>query len=123
MPIKLGHIEIFVRDVERSREFYEDGFGCSLVTIQGGGQFAWLQSGTVEILLRQSSFIAAKPDIAYGQAGPPIVFYTEDLSGDLTRLAGLGIRPNGCDGDLCCPTFTDPDGHSVQLVDPSFDSV
>jgi catechol 2,3-dioxygenase-like lactoylglutathione lyase family enzyme len=115
--MRLGHIELFVTDLEASRDFYRDAMGCS-VTVEQAGRFIWLKSGDSEILLRASndpSFLSDR----YGGSGPAMVFYTDNLPATLARLDSAGIVPKGCDGAECCPIFLDPDGHWIQIVDPA----
>ena len=45
-----------------------------------------------------------------------MVLYTDDLTATSARLAEHGIQIRGDDGPGCL-TFTDPDGHWLQLVE------
>jgi catechol 2,3-dioxygenase-like lactoylglutathione lyase family enzyme len=115
--MRLGHIELFVTDLEASRDFYRDAMGCT-VTVESAGRFVWLKSGESELLLRKSDQPSPSSE-RYGGAGPATVFYTEDLPGTLVRLESMGVIPRGYDGGDSCPIFQDPDGHWIQVVDPA----
>ena len=53
MTLKLGHLELFVRDPARSRDFYRDVLGFELLAEQGS-DYIWIKSGDREILLRRA---------------------------------------------------------------------
>jgi catechol 2,3-dioxygenase-like lactoylglutathione lyase family enzyme len=112
--VRFGHIELFVSDPERSRLFYERALRFEVVTEQAGG-FVWLRLGEAEILLRpgEGQTLAS----SYAEAPSAIVLYTDELAETCERLEAAGVRFRGEDGG--CPTFTDPDGHWFQIVDPS----
>jgi catechol 2,3-dioxygenase-like lactoylglutathione lyase family enzyme len=112
----LGHIELFVTDPVQARQFYEEVLGFVVTAVQGNGQFIWLKLDDTEILLRpgqESPFISA-----YDQATAGLVLYTTDLEQTSRKLSQRGLRFKGSDGDDDCFTFTDPDGHWFQLVNP-----
>jgi hypothetical protein len=48
-----------------------------------------------------------------------IVLYCDDLDAKLAELKSRGLEIRGTDGSPRCPTFTDPDGHWFQLVNPA----
>jgi catechol 2,3-dioxygenase-like lactoylglutathione lyase family enzyme len=113
--LKLGHIELFVRDPARSRDFYRDVLGFEVVAEQGD-QHIWLKSGEIEILLRPG--IESPTAKTYQDARVGFVMYTDDLLATLSRLKESGLTPRGQDGSSKCPTFADPDGHWFQVVNP-----
>jgi catechol 2,3-dioxygenase-like lactoylglutathione lyase family enzyme len=115
MPnLRLGHIELFVKDPSRSKQFYRDVFQFEIISEQG--KYIWLKSGEIEILLRPSK---ESPRAAtYQDATVGFVIYTDDLAATLARLREHGLTPCGEDGSPKCPTFTDPDGHWIQVVNP-----
>jgi catechol 2,3-dioxygenase-like lactoylglutathione lyase family enzyme len=112
--VRFGHIELFVADPQKSREFYESVLGFELVEIQG--KCVWLKLGGVEVLLRPGPTPPVASD--YGHAHTAIVLYTDDLPGSHAELELRGLTFLGSDGSAFCPTFTDGDGHWFQLVDP-----
>ena len=113
--LKLGHLELFVRDPARSRDFYRDILGFEVVAEQGP-DFIWLRSGDREILLRRGE----PPQAArsYANAGIAFVLYTDDLPATLALLKDRGLLPSDQDGGAKCPAFVDPDGHWFQVVNP-----
>jgi catechol 2,3-dioxygenase-like lactoylglutathione lyase family enzyme len=112
--MKLGHIELFVADPARSGDFYERVLGFEVVSVQP--RVIWLKCGEVELLLRPGTRRLDAP--AYNRSEVGIVLYTDDLEKTMTGLKSRGLQFRGTDGSESCPTFTDPDGHWFQLVDP-----
>jgi len=115
MP-RIGHLELFSANPIASRDFYCDVLGFELVEVQGG-QCVWLKLGAIEILLRPGAPSAA-PD-RYREARCAIVIYTDDLAQTAREWEGRGLTFRGTDGSDACLTFTDPDGHWFQLVNPA----
>jgi catechol 2,3-dioxygenase-like lactoylglutathione lyase family enzyme len=115
--MKLGHIELFVRDPLASRDFYRDVLGFKVIAEQQG-KFVWVALGDREILLRPGT-VAAPVVARYQDAASAIVLYVDDVSAEAKRLRSRGLMFRGDDGSVDCPTFTDPDGHWFQLVNPA----
>ena len=115
--MKLGHIELFVRDVQESRRFYEDTLGCEVTSVQDEGRIVWVKLGETEILLRPGP--GAPTAARYQFAASGLTLYTEDLDATVERLENKGLAFAGLDGSDRCLTFQDPDGNWFQLVDPS----
>ncbi len=113
--MKPGHLELFVKDPQLSKAFYVDVLGFALVVEQPGGN-VWVQCGDLEILLRPGSNAHPAPD--YQHAPSALVLYTPDLPGTAAALRERGLVFRGTDGQPDCLTFTDPDGHWFQLVNP-----
>lgn len=114
--MRIGHIELFVTDPAQARQFYEEVLGFEVTAVQGDGQFIWLKLDGTEILLRpgqESPFVSA-----YDQATAGLVLYANDVPQVARDLAQRGLTFRGSDGDEGCLTFTDPDGHWFQLVNP-----
>ena len=116
MSVTIGHIEVFVEDPVRSMTFYRDVLGFEVLEVQQQ-KYVWLKLGDAQVLLRPGKN-ATRVD-AYLKSPQAIVLYTNDLAGTLARLKSRGLEIRGFDGPPCCPTFTDPDGHWFQLVDPA----
>lgn len=114
--MKLGHIELFVRDPTSSLIFYRDMLGCDVVEVQGGGRCVWLKLGELELLLRKGTHQDAAP--AYHMSSVGFVLYTDDLTTRMAELRNRGVVFVGNDGSEREPTFVDPDGHWFQLVNP-----
>lgn len=113
--MKTGHIEIFVKDPIKSKEFYVDKLGFKFITIQED-KFIWLKSGGIEFLLRpgENNLQSDK----YDKCKMAIVLYTTNLDKKSVELAMKGIEFKETDGSDRCLTFTDPDGNWFQLVNP-----
>ena len=112
--MKLGHIELFVRDPLQAKQFYEDVLGCAVTAVQGQ-QFVWLLLGETEILLRPGT--PQQSAKSYEETAVALVLYTDNLPQTLTRLQNHNLTCHPMDGD--CYTFTDPDGNWFQLVNPN----
>lgn len=115
MNFKIGHIELFVKDPIKSKDFYEQVLGFEVVAVQGE-KFVWVKAGDMEILLRPGD--PSKSANSYAEANMGIVLYSSDLAETLQayRARGLDIEP--MPGEPDCYGFKDPDGHWFQLVDP-----
>ena len=116
MRIKPGHIEIFVSDPIKSKDFYTDVLGFQVQEIQLE-QYVWLNLGSLTILLRPGKEQAAS--LNYQSTNLGIVLYTDHLEHTQADLIDRGIEFKGTDGSDRCLTFTDPDGIWFQLVDPN----
>ena len=113
--MKIGHIEIFVEDPARSKEFYEKILGFEIVEIQND-KFVWLKSGDNEFLLRSGRHRNNVNEYKNSDTG--FVLYTDDLEKSRNTLISKGLEFKGTDGSDTCLTFTDPDGNWFQLVNP-----
>ena len=112
--MRLGHIELFVRDPLASREFYEKILGFEVVAVQGPN--LWLKIGGVEVLLRPGTGPAVRD---YGSAATGLVIYTDNIAATAAQLEERGLTSSGTDGSDKCLTFRDPHGHWFQLVNPN----
>ena len=117
MTPRLGHIELFVRDPIAVQAFYVDILGFRLEEVQGG-KYVWVDAGGLSILLRPG-----RPNCAaatqYGDANSALVLYVDDADLAAAELAERGVVFRGTDGSPKCRTFTDPEGHWFQLVNPA----
>lgn len=114
MELKPGHIELFVADPLRSREFYSKlGFRVQEIQLE---QYVWMDLHGLTILLRPQRTPQVPP--TYQDAPSGIVIYTDNLSEAKEELERNGVEFAGTDGSDRCLTFADPDGNWFQLVDP-----
>ena len=113
--MKIGHIELFVKDASASRDFYESVLGFEVVAVQSQDQI-WVGCGEMEILLRKG-----KPSNSsrYEVSNNGIVLYTDDLASTAKELTNRGLEFKGTTDSEKCLTFTDLDGHWFQLVNPN----
>ena len=114
--MELGHIEVFVADLDQARLFYCDVLGFELVTIQNK-KHIWLKKGQQEFLLRPGR--PHIPASRYEDAPMGIVLYTSDLENTRKDLEAKGVQIKGTIDSSKCYTFTDPDGNWFQLVNPN----
>lgn len=115
-PVKqMNHVSIFVPDVQKSKQFYQDLFGLPLLTSQDPGVNLSTGAGFLGIYPAQGG--AAKGSINH------MCFGVEnfDADGVLKTLTERGlqarIRQRGDTKELY---LTDPDGISVQLQDTKY---
>jgi catechol 2,3-dioxygenase-like lactoylglutathione lyase family enzyme len=113
--MKIGHIELFVENPLKSKEFYVDILGFDLIEVQFD-KFVWLQSGNIEILLRPGKNTMVVDE--YIDSNAAIVIYTDNLDKTCVELQSRGLKFAGVDGNERCPTFKDPDGNWFQIVNP-----
>lgn len=116
MNIRIGHVEIFVRDPMVAHKFYQDILGFEF-TVEQGADFVWLKSGELEVLLRRGNPPAAPAH--YAESAAALVLYTDDLSSAQMRLGDAGIRLHPMPDEPGCFVFQDPDGNWLQLVNPA----
>lgn len=114
--LHFGHIELFVTDPQKSRQFFEEVLGFELVTVQNE-KHVWLKSGAVELLLRPGK--QHDSPSTYQDAANAIVLYTDDVDATANQLRNRGLAFKGTDGSQGCLTFVDPDGNWFQLVNPA----
>ena len=114
MNLKLGHLEIFVKDPLKSKEFYIDVLGFEHVETQGN-KAVWLKMGDGLILLRPGS--NSHPSNTYQSANIAMVIYCDDAVKTLQTYKDRGLVIKG--DDTGCPVFTDPEGNWFQLVNPA----
>ncbi|MBS1517150.1 MAG: VOC family protein [Bacteroidetes bacterium] len=113
--MKIGHLEIFVKDPIASKDFYEKILGFTVTEIQHD-KFVWMNLDDTQILLRPG-----KNDLRtdeYNNSNIGIVLYTDDVDRKKSELENRGLVFSGFDGSESCLTFKDPDGNWFQLVDP-----
>lgn len=106
-----------VSDQDRARDFYVGVLGFELVNdVQMGPGMRWVQvrpPGALTSITLVTWFDTMAPGAVRGT-----VLETDDLEGEIARLADLGVA---VDGDIqVAPwgrfvTFTDPDGNGLVL--------
>jgi catechol 2,3-dioxygenase-like lactoylglutathione lyase family enzyme len=115
-PVKqMNHVSIFVPDVQKARQFYQDVFGLPLLTNQDPG--VNLSTGTGFLGIYPAQGGATRGSINH------MCFGVENFDADsvLKTLTDRGlqarIRQRGDTKELY---LTDPDGISVQLQDTKY---
>lgn len=124
MEVKeLGHIVLYVRDLERSRRFYRDVLGWREITTAFGGRAAMYSSGRThhELLL-----IEVGPDAAPIPQGRRVGLYhfglkvgetDDELREALARLQEAGVQVVGAADHTVTHSLyiLDPDGNEIEL--------
>lgn len=112
MTVHVDTVFVWVTDMERSVAWYA---GLGIAASQGYGDWQSMEvSGPTHFALHKG----ARPP---GQSTAAIAFGVEDLTTEMTRLAGLGIEPvdeNVTDtGVSRFTTYRDLDGNDIQLLE------
>ena len=112
--MRLGHLELFCKDCAATQAFYVDVLEFEETEVQGG-QFVWLRSDGIEVLLRPTTGFQAAP--SYSKSRQAMVMYVDDLIEFQSRLEERGIPLGEPDGSPDCLTLQDPDGRWIQVVE------
>jgi catechol 2,3-dioxygenase-like lactoylglutathione lyase family enzyme len=116
---ELGHVSLFVRDLDASRRFYRDVLGLAETGTGKGGRIAFFSAG------RHHHDISCEVARAEGPGpqlkGVPglyhIAFEVGDSPDDLTAarlwVEAHGLTPFGEGESYFC--VRDPDGHEIEL--------
>ncbi len=120
MRASLDHVGIYVKDLERSLNFYSELFGFpehSKVNI-GTTKIAFLDMGgsLLEIVQR------AEPPEAPSGSWSHLAYTTDDFDGMVSRLneKGLELREMTLGDGSRIVFFKDPDGHDVEIDETAF---
>lgn len=114
--IQIGQITLAVTDPDRSEQFYSDVLGLRM--LYRFGDLVFFDCAGVRLMLEKSN--DAKPVVSSGC----IYFRYADLALTVTKLEQRGVaftsRPHLIarmdDHDLWMAFFTDPDGHTLALM-------
>lgn len=109
---QLNHVTMFVKDVQKSVEFYQRMFGMQVLTMQSPGVNLRAGEGFLGIYPAQS-----EPNINHVCLGIDIF----DANGVLKKLTHAGVKARIRQrGDTPELYFTDPDNLSIQLQDTRY---
>ncbi len=100
---RIDYIEIPVTDLKKTQEFFSGLFGWEFQ--DWGPDYSSFSDGRLEGGLRRSEDPAPA-------TGVLLVFYSEDLERDVTRVQELGAR-------ISQPIFEFPGGRRFHFVDPA----
>jgi catechol-2,3-dioxygenase len=119
---ELGHVSLFVRDLDAAVAFYRDLLGLRETGRGKGGRIAFLSASVHH---HDVSLEVARTDGATPPKGAPglyhIAFCVGRSRGDLeaarAECAARGLAPFGeqAEGRTPCFCVRDPDGHEVEL--------
>lgn len=123
MQVKeLGHLVLYVKDLERSRVFYGDVLGWKQVASMGN-QAAVFSSGRThhELLLLEvgpaANPIPASPRIGMYHFGLKVGETDEELKQALEELVAAGVKVSGAADHTVTHSLyiEDPDGNEIEL--------
>ncbi len=114
--LRLARVILRVSDLDRSVGFWVDQVGLTL--LRRAGVFAFLATGSCELMLNESPSYAGDPSLT------ELVLETDDVEAAYAELATRGVafetelRPvMGTEGRrLVAAHFRDPDRHLVSLT-------
>jgi catechol-2,3-dioxygenase len=116
---ELGHVALFVRDLDATRRFYRDVLGLAEAGTGKGGRIVFFSAG------RHHHDVACELARAEGPGPQPkgvpglyhIAFEVGDGRHDLAAarrwVEGHGLKPFGDTDNAFC--VSDPDGHEIEL--------
>jgi lactoylglutathione lyase len=115
--MKLNHVTIQCRDLQKSVDFYRDIAGLDIVNdfTSGPRHIVFLTNGEGETCIE----LIDNPDAAYEGAGISLGFGCEDVDAYREKLAGLGYDPTPMIQPNPHVKFffvKDPDGVQVQFI-------
>jgi len=118
---ELGHVSLFVRDLETSMRFYRDLLGLTETGRGKGGRIAFLSAGLHH---HDVSLEVARTDGGTPVKGAPGLYHIafrvgrsrEDLDVARREVERHGVVPFGeAEGATPCFCVKDPDGHEIEL--------
>jgi catechol 2,3-dioxygenase len=116
---ELGHVSLFVRDLDATRRFYRDVLGLAETGTAKNGRIVFFSAGRhhhdVSCELARAAGPGPQPK------GVPGLYHIafsvgdslEDLSAARRWVEECGLTPFGEQGTLFC--VRDPDGHEIEL--------
>ena len=111
----LGHVSLFVRDLDATRAFYRDILGLAETGTAKDGRIVFFSAGARHHDL--SCEIARAPGPGAQPKGVPglyhIAFEVDDLAAARAHVIAQGLTPFGEYAQGFC--VRDPDGHEVEL--------
>lgn len=116
---ELGHVSLFVRDLEASRRFYRDVLGLKETGIGKGGRIAFFSAGVHHHDV--SCEVARAPGPGPQPKGVPGLYHVafavgdspEDLQAVRRWMEAHGLTPFG--ETETSFSVRDPDGHEIEL--------
>jgi len=127
--MKLGYAILYVADVKKTIEFWEEAFGLSRRMLSEHGEYGELDTGTTTLSFASHQYIrGALPSVfgpsPAGQAPPPfeIALTTDDVEGAQARAlragAELVLEPTRKPWGQIVAYVRDRDGNLVELCTP-----
>ena len=123
---ELGHVSLYVRDLEASVRFYRDAIGLRETGRGKGGRIAFLSAGVHH---HDLALEAARMEGSLPPKGAPGLYHIafrigssrEELAAARRATETQGFAPFGdAVGDRSSFSVRDPDGHTIELyVEPT----
>lgn len=123
---ELGHVSLFVRDLDASMHFYRDVLGLAETGRGKDGRIVFLSAGRHH---HDVSLERARVDAPMPAKGVPGLYHIafqvgrtfDDLGAARRAVEAAGLVPFGeTTGGTPCFCVRDPDGHEIELyVDPA----
>jgi catechol 2,3-dioxygenase-like lactoylglutathione lyase family enzyme len=114
--MRLGHVELFCKDCEKTRDFYVGVLGFEEAEVQAQ-KYIWLRSDASEILLRPNGRSSKSKANMYAESQIAMVIYCQDLNSLAERLSLADAKVSESDEVPDVFTFQDPDGRWLQAVE------
>lgn len=116
---ELGHVSLFVRDLDATRRFYRDVLGLAETGTAKDGRIVFFSAGVHHHDV--SCELARAPGAGPQPKGVPGLYHIafavgdspEDLAAARRWVEAHGLQPYGEGPDLFC--VRDPDGHEIEL--------
>jgi catechol 2,3-dioxygenase-like lactoylglutathione lyase family enzyme len=120
LPLQLDHLNLYVEDVARSREFYLSvlaPFGYRLVRDFGedAAGLGTLNTAILDLVRAQPGFPATHLAFAVTTHGEVERFHAAALAAGARDDGAPGLRPRD-DLDYYAGFVIDPDGHNLEVV-------
>lgn len=125
MPVAISCVTVPVDDLQKSLAFYRDGLGLTPEE-QDEDHAAFDLDGVYLVLLNRSEFSVYVESVGHRPAGKDaaeaILSYFAESRGDVDALmakaqaAGATISPAEDDEGVYSGYFTDPDGHTWEVL-------
>ena len=118
----IGHVILFVHDLEREVAFYRDVLGLKLRFVEHG--YAEFESEGTRFALYERRRVAGLAGVAPGDPGPAseVVFIVDDAASWVERLSGTEARvlrgPTDRPWGHRTVHLLDSEGHLVELAEP-----
>ncbi len=114
----IGYVNIFVNDIDRAVEFYQDRLGMKLVFANAEHGYASLSAGPIHLGL---ALPGDQPGLVGRHTGVGLV--VDDLEAEHARLVGLGVsfsmEPSRQPWGGFMALVDDPDGNVLYLDEVS----
>jgi predicted enzyme related to lactoylglutathione lyase len=100
MPMKIKLTSVYVDDQDKALRFYTEVLGFNKKTDFSQGPFRWLtvtsadepQGTELQLALNNNPAAKAYQQALFQQGQPAVMFFTDDIKGDYTRIKARGAE-------------------------------